>query len=162
MPWPRSWQNGSDETVIDPMREKFWELPMAQLTRAEWEALCDGCGRCCLHKIEDPDTGQVEHTNVACKLLDTGTAQCSDYRNRKAFVPDCLRLTMKIVADVPWLPDSCAYRLRHEGKPLYDWHYLISGDRDAVVHAGVSVAGRVVSETVSGPLEHHIVEWETP
>ena len=94
------------------LREKFWELPLAELTRAEWEALCDGCGRCCLHKIEDADTGEISDTNVACKLLDTGTAQCSDYRNRKAFVPDCLRLTLAIVEDVPWLPSSCAYRRR--------------------------------------------------
>ena len=86
--------------------------PLEQLTRPEWEALCDGCGRCCLHKIEDADTGAIEDTNVACKLLDCATAQCTDYRNRKAFVPDCLRLTLAIVEDVPWLPQSCAYRVR--------------------------------------------------
>ncbi len=141
------------------LRDRFWELPLAQLDRAEWEALCDGCGRCCTHKIEDADTGEIEHTNVACKLLDTGTAQCSDYRNRKAFVPDCLRLTLAIVEDVPWLPATCAYRVRAAGRPLPSWHYLICGDGDAVARVGVSVAGRVVSETVAGPLEHHIVEW---
>ena len=81
------------------LRERFWELPLADLSRAEWEALCDGCGKCCLHKIEDADTGEIEDTNVACKLLDCTTAQCSDYRNRRAFVPDCLRLTLKIVED---------------------------------------------------------------
>jgi uncharacterized cysteine cluster protein YcgN (CxxCxxCC family) len=142
------------------LREKFWELPLGDLTRAEWEGLCDGCGRCCLHKIEDADNGEISHTNVACKLLDTKTAQCSDYRNRKVFVPDCLRLTMRIVDDVHGLPDSCAYRLRAAGKPLPQWHYLISGDREAVAKAGISVAGRVVSETDAGPLEHHIVDWE--
>ena len=143
------------------MRDRFWELPLAELTRAEWEALCDGCGRCCLHKIEDADTGEIEDTNVACKLLDTGTAQCSDYRNRKAYVPDCLRLTLAIMDDVPWLPTTCAYRLRAQGKPLHNWHYLLSGDREAVQHAGVSVAGRVISENDAGPLEHHIVDWGT-
>lgn len=144
------------------LRDKFWELPLAKLTRAEWEALCDGCGQCCTHKIEDADTGAIEHTNVACKLLDTATACCSDYRNRKAFVPECLRLTLAIVEDVPWLPSTCAYRVRAAGRPLPSWHYLISGDREDVVRAGVSVAGRVVSETEAGPLEHHIVEWGKP
>ena len=141
------------------LRERFWELPLSALTRAEWEALCDGCGRCCLHKIEDADTGEIIDTNVACRLLDTATARCSDYRGRKAFVPDCLRLTPAIVARVTWLPGTCAYRLRHEGKPLYDWHPLISGDPDSVRRARISVVGRVVSEIHAGPLEHHIVDW---
>ena len=127
------------------VRDQFWTLPLGELTRAEWEALCDGCGRCCLHKI--------------CRLLDTENARCTDYRNRKAFVPDCLRLTLKIVEEVAWLPATCAYRLRADGDPLPDWHYLLSGDPDAVKRAGVSVAGRVISETKAGPLEHHIVEW---
>ena len=131
------------------------------MTAGEWEALCDGCGRCCLHKIEDADTGEVEDTNVACRLLDCATAQCRDYRNRRAFVPDCMRLTLAIVEDVPWLPLTCAYRRRAEGKPLPDWHYLLSGDSQGVVRAGVSVAGRVVPEQEAGPLEHHIVDWDT-
>ncbi|WP_374408498.1 YcgN family cysteine cluster protein [Pelagerythrobacter sp.] len=141
------------------LRPRFWELPLADLSREEWEALCDGCGRCCLHKIEDADTGEIADTNVACKLLDTQTACCSDYRHRKAYVPDCLRLTLKIVGEVEWLPETCAYRRRAAGQPLPDWHYLLSGDRDAVKRAGVSVAGRVIGETEAGPLEHHIVEW---
>lgn len=143
------------------LRNSFWTLPLEKLTRAEWEALCDGCGRCCLHKIEDADTGEIADTNVACKLLDTNSAQCSDYRNRKAFVPDCLRLTFAIVEDVPWLPSTCAYRIRAQNRPLPSWHYLICGDRDEIKRAGVSVSGRIVSETEAGPLEHHIVEWET-
>lgn len=142
------------------LRDRFWELPLADLTRAEWEALCDGCGRCCLHKLEDEESGAIEYTNVACKLLDTKTAQCSDYRNRKAFVPDCMRLTPKLVRAVGWLPHSCAYRRREEGRPLANWHYLICGDRDAVHRRGPGVAGRVVSETDAGPLEHHIVEFD--
>ena len=142
------------------VRDRFWERPLAELSPEEWEALCDGCGRCCLHKIEDEDTGEIADTNVACRLLDCETAQCRDYKNRKSFVPDCLRLTLKIVDSVGWLPRTCAYRVRAEGRPLPDWHYLISGDRQAVVRAGVSVSGRVISETRAGPLEHHIVEWD--
>ena len=142
------------------LRERFWELPLGQLNRAEWEALCDGCGRCCLHKIEDADTGEIEDTNVACKLLDTKTAQCTDYRNRKAFVPDCLRLTLRIVGEVNWLPDTCAYRRRADDRPLPEWHYLLTGDRESVQRAGACVAGRVVSENDAGPLEHHIVDWD--
>ena len=141
------------------LRDRFWELPLAKLTDDEWEALCDGCGRCCLHKVEYEDTGEIEHTNVACQLLDTQTARCSDYKHRKAFVPDCLRLTLKIVDSVHWLPPTCAYRLRADGDPLPSWHYLISGDRESVVAAGISVAGRVIRESEAGPLEHHIVDW---
>ncbi|MFN4113019.1 MAG: YcgN family cysteine cluster protein [Sphingomonadaceae bacterium] len=144
------------------MRERFWELALDQLDRSEWEALCDGCGQCCTHKLEDEDTGAIAHTNVACKLLDTGNARCRDYRNRKAFVPDCLRLTAKLVREVAWLPKTCAYRLRARGEALPEWHYLISGDREAVIRAGVSVVDRVVSEVDAGPLEHHIIEWDYP
>lgn len=141
------------------LRDRFWELPVDQLSRAEWEALCDGCGRCCLHKVEDEDTGRIYPTNVACKLLDLRTAQCSDYRNRRAFVPDCIRLTPKLAKNTSWLPATCAYRLRAEGDPLPHWHYLLSGDRAAVHRAGASVAGKAISETIAGPLEQHIV-WD--
>jgi uncharacterized protein len=137
--------------------DRFWELPLETLTREQWEALCDGCGQCCLHKVEDADTGEIFRTNVACKLLDLKTARCSDYRNRRALVPDCLRLTPRNAGSLDWLPESCAYRLRADGKSLPDWHYLVSGDRDAVHRAGVSVLGKVVSETVAGPIEHHIL-----
>ena len=141
------------------LRDRFWELPLAKLNQEEWEALCDGCARCCLHKVEYEDTGEIEETNVACTLLDCQTARCKDYKNRKAFVPDCLRLTLKIVEDVSWLPDTCAYRRRADGRRLPRWHYLLSGDPDAVHLEGAGVAGRVVSETRAGPLEHHIVDW---
>ena len=141
------------------LRDRFWERPLADLNTEEWEALCDGCGRCCLHKVEYEDTGEIEHTNVACKLLDTKTAACTDYRRRKTFVPECLRLTLKIVDKVSWLPPTCAYRLRADGMPLPRWHYLISGSREDVISAGVSGAGRVISEDVAGPLEHHVVDW---
>ncbi|OCC22433.1 hypothetical protein MB02_16860 [Croceicoccus estronivorus] len=144
---------------MDTLRPRFWTLPLAELSRSEWEALCDGCGQCCLHKLEDADTGEILHTNVACKLLDTATAQCKDYRHRKTYVPDCLRLTARNVGQQHWLPKTCAYRLRAEGRPLPDWHYLVSGSRETVHEAGVSVVGRVISETEAGPLEHHMVDW---
>jgi len=137
--------------------ERFWELPLETLSREQWEALCDGCGQCCLHKVEDADTGEFYRTNVACKLLDLETARCSDYRHRRAFVPDCLRLTVRNAGSLDWLPDSCAYRLRADGRPLPDWHYLVCGDREAVHRAGVSILGKAVSETKAGPLEHHIL-----
>lgn len=146
---------------MDRLRDRFWELDLAELNRSEWESLCDGCGRCCLHKLEDEDTGEIVETNVACRLLDPKTARCTDYRNRKALVPDCLRLTLALVCDVPWLPDTCAYRLRAEDKPLPEWHPLISGDPDGAAKAGVSAAGRVISEDKAGPLEHHVVEWSS-
>ena len=142
------------------LREHFWELPLGELNRVEWESLCDGCGHCCLHKLEDEETGEIAGTNVACTLLDTETARCTDYRHRKAYVPDCLRLTLKLVDTVPWLPGTCAYRLRAEGRPLPEWHPLLTGSREAMIAAGACVAGQVVSEREAGALEHHVVEWE--
>jgi len=136
----------------------FWEKPLAALDRAEWEALCDGCGKCCLHKVEDEDTGNIYPTNVSCRLLDRESGQCSNYRGRRAFVPDCVRLTVKLVDQISWLPRTCAYRLRGEGKPLPQWHYLISGDREAVHRAGESVRGWTVAEVDAGDLENHIVD----
>ncbi|HEX8263578.1 MAG TPA: YcgN family cysteine cluster protein [Allosphingosinicella sp.] len=138
----------------------FWEKPLAALSRAEWEALCDGCGKCCLHKVEDDETGQIYPTNVACRLLDRHTARCTNYRGRKAFVPDCIRLTAPRVAAYAWLPSTCAYRLRAEGKPLPEWHYLVCGDREAVHRAGMSIRGWTVSEDEAGGLDHHLVERE--
>ncbi|AXC51344.1 YcgN family cysteine cluster protein [Paracoccus suum] len=129
------------------MRERFWELPLADLTRPEWEALCDGCGKCCLNKIEYEDTGEVAFTRVACRLLDGHTCACSSYPNRHDYVPDCVVLTSEKLAEIDWwLPSTCAYRLRAKGKPLYDWHHLICGDRQAVHRAGASVQGWTVSE----------------
>jgi uncharacterized cysteine cluster protein YcgN (CxxCxxCC family) len=138
----------------------FWEKPLASLSRAEWEALCDGCGKCCLHKLEDYDTGQVQATNIACKLLDRFSCRCSNYRGRRAFVPDCIRLTPEAVPKLPWLPGTCAYRLRAEGKPLPDWHYLISGDRETVHEAGMSARGWTVAEDEAGDIEHHLIDRE--
>lgn len=135
----------------------FWERPLATLDKAEWEALCDGCGQCCLHKVEDEDSGAVYATNVACRLLELQSCRCGDYRSRKRLVPDCLQLTPKTLPRYTWLPETCAYRRRAAGEPLPDWHYLVSGDREAVHRAGVSVRGRAVSEILAGPIEQHIV-----
>ena len=140
----------------------FWERPLETLDAAQWEALCDGCGKCCLHKIEvedeDDDEVRVYPTNVACRLLDRFSGRCRDYRHRRRYVPDCLQLTAAKVADLAWLPLTCAYRLRAEDSPLPDWHYLVCGDREAVHRAGQSVRGWTVNEDEAGPLEHHIVD----
>ena len=136
---------------------KFWEMPLEQLDRGQWEALCDGCGKCCLHKLEDADTGEVMATNVACKLLDRHTGLCSSYRTRRAFVPDCVRLTQSNVDRLHWMPSTCAYRLRAADLPLPEWHYLVCGDREAVHSAGMSVRGWTVGEAEAGDLEHHLI-----
>lgn len=142
---------------MNPLRARFWELPIERLTRAEWEALCDGCGQCCMHKVEDADTGDVYPTNVACKLLDLQSCRCSDYKDRKRQVPDCVQLSPKLAVTLNWLPESCAYRLRAHGDPLPDWHYLLSGDLEAVHAGGVSVRGKAIPEVMAGPLENHAI-----
>lgn len=131
------------------LRPRFWEtVPLKAMTQAEWEALCDGCGKCCLNKLEYDDTGEVEFTRIACRLLDGETCRCSHYETRRDYVPDCVQLTPKTLPKVAyWLPRTCAYRLLHEGKSLQDWHYLISGDPQAVHLAGMSVKGWTIPET---------------
>jgi uncharacterized cysteine cluster protein YcgN (CxxCxxCC family) len=136
----------------------FWEKPLSELDRGQWEALCDGCGRCCLHKLEDEDTGDLYPTNVACKLLDRRTGVCRDYKNRKKIVDDCVKLDPNKLDALEWLPDTCAYRLRAQDKPLPAWHYLVSGSRETVHEAGQSTRGWTVSEEDAGELEFHIVE----
>jgi uncharacterized protein len=138
---------------------RFWEeKPLAAMSRAEWEALCDGCGKCCLHKLEDEETGEVYPTNVACRLLDRRNSCCRDYKNRKRFVPDCVRLDVTKLGELEWLPSTCAYRLLADGEPLPDWHYLVSGSRETVHEAGMSTRGWTVSEDEAGELEYHIVD----
>jgi uncharacterized cysteine cluster protein YcgN (CxxCxxCC family) len=139
-------------------RQPFWERPLAGLDRGEWEALCDGCGRCCLHKLEDEETGELFPTNVACKLLDRRNGRCTDYRNRRKHVADCVVLDRGKLDKLDWLPETCAYRLRAGGKPLPDWHYLISGSRETVHTAGQSTRGWTVSEDDAGELEFHLVD----
>ncbi|PRY23632.1 hypothetical protein CLV78_104123 [Aliiruegeria haliotis] len=120
---------------------------MSEMTSAEWEALCDGCGKCCLNKLEDEDTQEIAFTRVACRLLDDATCRCSHYEIRHQFVPDCVTLSPGTINEAAyWMPKSCAYRLLAEGKPLYNWHPLITGDPNSVHEAGVSVQGMTVSE----------------
>lgn len=147
------------------LRPRFWEtVPLSQMTSEEWEALCDGCGKCCLNKIEFEDTGEVAFTRIACRLLDGETCRCTQYPIRHQFVPDCVTLTPAKLPDVAyWLPRTCAYRLLHEGKPLFRWHPLVSGDPDSVHRAGASVQGWTVPEfeVHEDDWEDHIIE-ETP
>ncbi|MEE4348951.1 MAG: YcgN family cysteine cluster protein [Pacificimonas sp.] len=139
----------------------FWRTKsLKEMSRAEWESLCDGCGKCCLLKVEDEGTGEVTPTNIACRLLDTQSCQCSNYRARHAHVPDCIRLTPAKIPEFHWLPTTCAYRLLAEGDDLPDWHPLVTGDPESVHEAGISVRGWVISETDAGPIEHHLVERE--
>jgi uncharacterized cysteine cluster protein YcgN (CxxCxxCC family) len=141
------------------MTDRFWETTsLDKLDRAQWEQLCDGCGKCCLHKLEDEDTGELLATNVACRLLDRRLGQCTNYRHRRAFVPDCVRLTAASVSGLEWLPSTCAYRLRAAGEPLPEWHHLVCGDREAVHRAGESTRGWTVSEVDAGELEHHLTD----
>ena len=141
--------------------ERFWEtVPLDQLDRGQWEALCDGCGKCCIHKLEDADTGELYPTNVACRLLDRRSGRCQDYKHRHAYVAECVRLTANSVQDIDWLPSTCAYRLRAAGESLPEWHYLVCGDPEAVHRAGQSVRGWTVSEVDVGDLEHHLIERE--
>lgn len=141
----------------------FWKSrSLADLSRAEWESLCDGCGRCCLNKLEDEDTGAFHHTRAACKLLDLETCRCTDYANRHKRVPDCVALSPANVGGLGWLPPTCAYRLLSEGKPLAWWHPLVSGRQETVEEAGISVKGEAYSEeglTVDDLVDHI---WRLP
>ncbi|HXT78044.1 MAG TPA: YcgN family cysteine cluster protein [Acetobacteraceae bacterium] len=138
----------------------FWKTKQLEdMTHEEWESLCDGCGRCCLHKLRDDATEALSFTNVACRLLDLQTCRCGDYCRRQKRVPDCVSLTPALVREIDWLPPSCAYRRLAEGKDLAWWHPLVSGDPNTVHASGVSVRGRAVSERKAGPFEHHIVAW---
>ena len=126
------------------MPEPFWKTKtLEEMSAAEWESLCDGCGKCCLSKLEDEDTGDIYFTTVGCRLLDSQACRCRDYANRTALVSDCVRLTPQSVCTISWLPSTCAYRLIAEGRDLYWWHHLISGSTDTVHQAGISVRGKV-------------------
>ncbi len=140
--------------------EPFWRRKtLEEMSTEEWESLCDGCARCCLIKLEDADTGKLDYTDVACRLLDHSTCRCSDYANRRAKVSDCVDLTVEAVRTVKWLPATCAYKLIAEGEDLAWWHPLVSGDPETVVEAGISVRGRVVAEQSGVDPEDRIVDW---
>jgi uncharacterized cysteine cluster protein YcgN (CxxCxxCC family) len=150
--------NSYGRDATDERSERpFWrEKSLEALTPVEWESLCDGCGRCCLNKLEDADSGEIAWTDIACRLLDGTSCRCSDYPGRHAIVPECVQLDPETVRELKWLPPTCAYRLVADGEDLYWWHYLVSGDRNTVHEAGISVRGRTVSE-----LDHPDVEtWE--
>ena len=132
----------------------FWEVKRLEaMSAAEWESLCDGCGRCCLVRFEDEDTGEVIPTRVACRLFDDATCRCSNYPRRRHHVPDCIKLTPHNVEALTWMPVSCAYRRLHEGRGLPAWHPLITGDPDSVHRAGVSMRGQTISELALGDVE---------
>lgn len=144
------------------LRPQFWKnYPLDQLTPDEWEALCDGCGLCCLIKLEDEETQEVAYTKVACKLLNCQTGECSQYANRHHHVPDCIQITLENVNNIYWLPSSCAYKRRAEGKALPSWHYLNTGSRKSMIKAKKSVAGRCISEESinDDDIEDYILRW---
>jgi hypothetical protein len=148
-----------------PKRRPYWEVKtLAQMTQRQWENLCDGCGKCCLIGLEDADTGEIYLTDVACKMFDAGACRCSDYENRQARVPDCVKLTPENVPTLTWLPKTCAYRLVSEKRPLYWWHPLVSGDPETVHAANVSVRGKVRSEETvkTRNLIRRVTQWPAP
>lgn len=151
------------DCIMNPeLRPFFWKhYSLDALNQAEWEALCDSCGLCCLIKLEDEDTEEIAYTKVACKLLDCKTARCSDYADRHQTVPDCIQLTPEKLRNIRWLPSSCAYRRLNEGKNLPSWHYLNTGSRQSVIKARKSAAGRCISETdvQEDDVEDYIVRW---
>lgn len=143
-----------------PRSERFWEaIPMDEMTREEWDALCDGCAKCCLEKFEEEETGDIIYSCVACALLDLASCRCSDYPNRSERMPDCVTLTPATLANPRWLPDTCAYRLLAEGKPLPVWHPLLSGDADSVIRAGQSLLGRAVKPGPQVDPLMHLIDW---
>jgi len=145
---------------MDDTPTPFWKSKaLTEMTREEWESLCDGCARCCLAKLEDEDTGEIVYTNVACRLLDHETCHCTKYAERSRFVPDCVALTPRNVSLLRWMPSTCAYRLLAEGKDLPAWHPLVSGNPDSVHWAGISVRGRIISERRAIDLEDYVVTW---
>jgi len=140
----------------------YWQKKrLDQMSQAEWEGLCDRCGRCCLMKLEDEETGHIYATDIGCRLLDDRSCQCEDYENRHNIVTDCVKISPQVVSDLTWLPQTCAYRLVDEGRDLYWWHHLISGAYETVHAAGISIKGRIFAEK-DVPLvemENHIVDW---
>lgn len=142
----------------------FWQTKtLEEMNVAEWESLCDGCARCCLNKLQDEDTGDIHYTSVACTLLDGSSCRCTDYRNRQAKVPDCVRLTPEEAHSLIWLPKTCAYRRLAEGRDLAWWHPLVSGNPDTVHEAGISVRGRITAHehelSALQDLEFHLADW---
>lgn len=144
------------------MSAPFWQSKtLNEMTHEEWEQLCDGCAKCCLHKLENADTGEIFYTDVACRYLNTSRCVCQAYQNRSSLVAECLTLTKDNIHEATWLPSTCAYRLLAQGQSLPEWHPLVSGSRASVHQAGFSVQGRVVSEHNIHPddIEERVVTW---
>jgi uncharacterized cysteine cluster protein YcgN (CxxCxxCC family) len=138
----------------------FWKTKkLHDMTAQEWESLCDGCGKCCLHKLEDEDTREIFFTSVVCNLIDLKTCRCTRYSERTRLVPECLDLKQHDFAEFTWLPATCAYRLLSDGKELPDWHPLVSGSAESVKEAGVSISSYAMKESEIDDLEDHIIEW---
>lgn len=145
---------------MNTKQHEFWKCKsLAELDNEQWEALCDGCAKCCLHRLEDADTQEIYFTNVHCRLLNTETSRCSNYPNRSVLVSDCVTITLETLDDPYWLPSTCAYRLLAEGKSLPDWHPLVSGDPETVFQSGNGVRGRTVCEDDADDLTHHMIDW---
>jgi len=157
--------------MLEKIRDKFWELPLTDLNKVEWEFLCDHCGRCCLKKLQDEDSGKVHWTRIVCRYYQEDSTQedsaaeaeggCGCYGQRHKKVPDCLDVRQMSIEDSHWMPDTCAYRLRMENKPLPEWHPLLSGDRTAMRDAQISISGKALSEEHVHPLgyQEHIIRW---
>ena len=138
----------------------FWKTKkLSEMTNEEWESLCDGCGKCCLHKLEDEDTGEIAYTNVACKLIDLKTCRCTRYTERTQLVPECLNLKRFDFTQYHWLPVTCAYRLLNDNQELPTWHPLVSGRSTSVKKAGISIHRYAIKESPKLDLEDHIIEW---
>ncbi len=147
---------------LDTLRAKFWELPLAELTNGEWEALCDGCGRCCLKKFSDEDNDdEIMWTRVVCQYFDESTRRCGCYSSRSEKVPDCVDVQSLNLLTTRWVPDTCAYKLRAQGLPLYPWHPLLAESAEAIVYADISISGKVVSEEHVHPQGYyeHVIRW---
>ena len=154
----------SPTSPLNGEAQPFWlAKTLDQMTSAEWESLCDRCGRCCLVKLEDEDTGEIFTTDIACRLFDAGTCSCLSYKSRRKKVADCLKLTPDAVRTIKWLPSTCAYRLLKDGEPLPAWHPLLSGSPESVHDAAVSVRGRIGGSELTvklGDYTDHIVDWD--
>lgn len=138
----------------------WWEVKkLGEMNESEWESICDHCAKCCLLKLQDEDSGDVYYTDVVCDLMDSEDCSCTHYMERRSLVPECIKLTQENLAEIEWMPLSCAYRRLMEGRGLADWHPLVSGDKSSVHHAGYSVLGRFVYEKDVDDIEERIVEW---